>query len=178
MLPNYLRLPGRRRPQKRQLQGRSSPSFQELKQEESSGDCATAWSRASPLGALAERCSQGSTLGRGHLWRRHLRQNISKSCCLVRAEVADWNWQEAGQDRRSSYSAKAQEASPSPACGASGMSSHVLNTNPTTPSLQVHAAAHVCVVPEKLAQKLLEGLLYISRLAQFTSATISSLGSC
>lgn len=27
----------------------------------------------------------------GHLWRRHLRQNISKSCCLVGAEAADWN---------------------------------------------------------------------------------------
>lgn len=25
----------------------------------------------------------------GRLWRRHLRQNISKSCCLVRAEAAD-----------------------------------------------------------------------------------------
>lgn len=27
----------------------------------------------------------------GHLWRRHLGQNISKSCCLVRADTADWN---------------------------------------------------------------------------------------
>lgn len=65
VLPNYLRLPGSRKPQKGQLQGRSSPSFQELKEEESSGDCVIAWSRASHLEALAERCSQGSTLGRG-----------------------------------------------------------------------------------------------------------------
>lgn len=64
VLPNYLRLPGAGGSDG-QLQGRCSLSFQKLKQEESSGDCATARPQAPHLEALAGTCSQGSTLGRG-----------------------------------------------------------------------------------------------------------------
>lgn len=92
VLPNYLRLPGSRRPQKGQLQGRSSPSFQELKQEE------CRWSLCQCLvmsvvsgNSRRDVLSRINTRAEGQLWRRHLRQNISRSCCLARAEASDWN---------------------------------------------------------------------------------------
>lgn len=51
-----------------------------------------------------------------------------------------------GQDCRSSYSAEAHEASPSPTCGASGTSFHPSPNTPTltTPGLQVRMVQNVC----------------------------------
>lgn len=129
VLPNYLRLPGSRRPQKGQLQGRSGPSFQELKQEE------CRWSLCQCLVMSIESgssrrdvLSRINTRAEGQLWRRHLRQNISRSAVWLGQKHLTGADRRPGQDCPTSPSAKAPE-----------------NERPSThsPSLQGHGTARM-----------------------------------